>query len=501
MQDNDFEKQVHQKMGELRLLPSEAVWEKVEMRLDRKERRRWIIWLPLLLTGLALAGYFAINTGHLSNRKSIQAATDKSVQKQKNNTVSRPTPDKPVTLNDNKVTSSTKRYNSEKIFLRKTHENILIETQTGRQRNNNNGEQKFYEPDKLISTPISSSTSNINKLLIKNSTANKIPQLISSDSFVDSHKNEFQQYAPEEKTDTSFNTKERVLEDDKKLLQSDVKEVPLIASHVNTLLISIKENPFFKVSNKLQNQRRRWEWGLSLQVGRSSLTHGTFNKSFSSGGALNLSSPIFSATNLNQSANTVYHEPYPTRASAGFSAGAFMKKNLSGRFALSFGINYTLYSTSTTVGKKVDSLLLLRSAVSGNVQAFNQYFRIGSAGSYTNKYHYIEVPIVLQTRLTKSWKLPLYWDVGFSLSRLIASNALHFDNNTGVYYKDNQLLNKTHFNIITGLPVKLSTGKKFQLQAGPQLQYSFSNILANQISPEKHFLFLGLKANLVPGEK
>jgi hypothetical protein len=500
MQDNDFEKQVHQKMGELRLLPSEAVWEQVEMRLHRKERKRWIIWFPLLLTGLTLAGYFVINTGHLSNLKLIHAATDKSAQKKINNNVSRPTSDKPLTLNGNQEASSTKRTNSEKIF-QKAHENISIETQTGRQRNINNSKQKFYHPDKLITTAISSSSSNINKLVIKNSTASKTPQLISSDSFVDSHKNKFQQYAQEEKTDTSFNTKERVLEDDKELLQSDVKEVPLIASHVNTLLISIKENPFFKVSNKLQNQRRRWEWGLSLQVGRSSLTHGTFNKSFSSGGALNSSSPIFSATNFNQSANTVYREPYPTRASAGFSAGAFMKKNLSGRFTFSFGFNYTLYSTSTTVGKKVDSLLLLRSAVSGNVQELNKYFRIGSAGSYINKYHYIEVPIVLQTRLTKSWKVPLYWDVGFSLSRLIASNALYFDSNTGVYYKDNQLLNKTHFNIITGLPVKLFAGKKFQLQAGPQLQYSFSNILANQISPEKHFLFLGLKANLVPGEK
>lgn len=493
MQDNDFEKQVHLKMGELRLLPSEAVWEQVEMRLHRKERRRWVIWFPLLFTGLALAGYFAINTGHLSNPQLLHAATDKSAQKKINNNVSRPTVDKPLTLNDNKVASSTKRSNAEKTF-QKAQENISIESQTGRKKNNNNDKQKFYQPDKLITIAISSSSSNINNLVIKNSTASKTPQLISSDSFVDSHKNEFQQYAPEEKTDTSFNTKEIIQDDDSELIQAEVKEFPLTASLINTSLISFKENLFFKVPNKLQNQRRRWEWGLSLQAGRSSLTNGTINKVFS-GAVMDFSA---SAT---LSPNVVYREPYPTRASAGFSAGAFMKKNMSEIFAICIGINYTLYSTSTTVGKKVDSLLLPQSSVAANQQVFNQYFRIGSAGNYTNKYHYIEIPVVLQTRLTRNWKLPLYWDAGFSLSRLIASNALHFDINRGVYFKDNQLINKASFNINTGLPATLSLKKKFVLQAGPQLQYGFSNVLANEKASGKHFLFLGLKATVLPGKK
>lgn len=493
MQDNDFEKQVHQKMGELRLLPSEAVWEQVEMRLHRKERRRWIIWFPLLLTGLALAGYFAINTGHLSNPKLIHAATDKSAQKKINYNVSRPTPDKPLTLNGNQEASSTKRSNSEKTF-QKAHENISIETQIGRQRTINNDKQKFYQPDKLITIAISSSSSNINRLLIKNSTANKSPQLISSDSFVDSHKNEFQQYALEEKTDTSFNTKEIIQDDDNELIQAEVKEFPLTASLINTSLISFKENPFFKVPNKLQNQRRRLEWGLSLQAGRSSLTNGTLNKIFS--GAVMDFSAIAAL-----SPNVIYREPYPTRASAGFSAGAFMKKNLSEMFSISIGITYTLYSTSTIVGKKFDSLLLPQPSFAANQLVSNQYFRIGSAGSYTNKYHYIEMPVVLQTRLTRNWKLPLYWDLGFSPSRLLTSNALHFDKNRGVYFKDNQLINKAQFNIITGLPATLSLKKKFILQAGPQLQYGFSNVPANEKDSGKHFLFLGLKATVLPGKK
>ncbi len=86
MQDNDFEKQVHQKMGELRLLPSGAVWEQVERRLHRKEKRRgWIIWLPLLLSALFLGGYFSQHTLPSSKSNRIETDVKHLVQKQTDN--------------------------------------------------------------------------------------------------------------------------------------------------------------------------------------------------------------------------------------------------------------------------------------------------------------------------------------------------------------------------------------------------------------------------------
>ncbi len=86
MQDHDFEKQVHQKMGEMRILPSEAVWEQVEMRLQRKERRRyWILWLTVILTGLLLGGYQVWNMLYKSSEKTIHSITAMPVTKQINN--------------------------------------------------------------------------------------------------------------------------------------------------------------------------------------------------------------------------------------------------------------------------------------------------------------------------------------------------------------------------------------------------------------------------------
>ncbi|HSC36389.1 MAG TPA: hypothetical protein VLD19_00910, partial [Chitinophagaceae bacterium] len=54
MSTHDFEKQVQQKMDELRFDPSEAVWAEVEKQIRERKRRRLLVWwwtLPFLVAG------------------------------------------------------------------------------------------------------------------------------------------------------------------------------------------------------------------------------------------------------------------------------------------------------------------------------------------------------------------------------------------------------------------------------------------------------------------
>ena len=57
MPENEFEKKVYSEMKELRLQPSEEVWNKVEKRITKKDKKRGIIVIFFLL-GLALLGYW-----------------------------------------------------------------------------------------------------------------------------------------------------------------------------------------------------------------------------------------------------------------------------------------------------------------------------------------------------------------------------------------------------------------------------------------------------------
>ena len=59
MSDHEFEKQVRQKLDDLRLTPSAEAWENIEQGLHRGKRHREpLLWLPVLLILLGAAGYW-----------------------------------------------------------------------------------------------------------------------------------------------------------------------------------------------------------------------------------------------------------------------------------------------------------------------------------------------------------------------------------------------------------------------------------------------------------
>ena len=61
MQNSEFEKNVQQKMEELKLAPADAVWKKIAARLpEEKKGRRWIIFI-LLFAVLATGSIIFLN--------------------------------------------------------------------------------------------------------------------------------------------------------------------------------------------------------------------------------------------------------------------------------------------------------------------------------------------------------------------------------------------------------------------------------------------------------
>ena len=62
---NNFEKGVREKMDELKFEPSEPVWQNIEKQIrNKKDRRRLIFWIPLLILLLSGGVWLIYNTGN-----------------------------------------------------------------------------------------------------------------------------------------------------------------------------------------------------------------------------------------------------------------------------------------------------------------------------------------------------------------------------------------------------------------------------------------------------
>src|SRR5689334_15406252 len=90
MRKADFEKNVQEKMQELRFKPSEGVWKRVEAGIGEKKRRILIPWFIAAALLLAVVGYFVAvsptkNYVHTNSNQPGQSIANKETSAQKQN--------------------------------------------------------------------------------------------------------------------------------------------------------------------------------------------------------------------------------------------------------------------------------------------------------------------------------------------------------------------------------------------------------------------------------
>lgn len=482
MQDHEFEKQVHQKMEEIKILPSDAVWKEVEKRLHTKsESRRWI-WFLFLLFTLSIGGYL-IHTHNPASNESLQPGRDLLFHN--GNVIKR---NKDKTKPEEEVKSKTTEYKK-----RDTRE--ITALPIARKDRYLSGKDKQLTTSLQLSVPASAThasihanptgkpeTGNLKGAVIVKSAVN-IRHLQKSESFSSASS----AHKPNDSSGNMMITKEPV--------PSRVNSSISSSYPVNTS--RALQNLGVAVNAPVQKKQKRsgWEWGLSVRGGRSGITNGNFTSLFARESVADMfSSPTFSNQSVSPSATTTL--PSALKPGFGFSTGVLVSKQLTRRTSLSAGLQYTRFSTSHKVGKQVtDSLVILRSGNSADQKSIEEYFRVGNTDSYVNKYHFIELPLLFETRLTGNRFVPVYWDIGLFFSRLITSNALHFNGNARIYYKNNSLFDRNQFSFITGVPVRILSEDRFSLKAGPLFQYNMSNLI-NRRGSSRHLLFIGVKADI-----
>ncbi len=277
---------------------------------------------------------------------------------------------------------------------------------------------------------------------------------------------------------------------------------PALAGQRNTTAIkaaspSAKKNII--ALGSLQKTKRPWEAGFSGGGGVSRLNRLTISASTQDQA---LSANLYNIATSNAAPSKRYVSDI--RPDASFTGGIYLQKPLSRRWSVNLGMNLHYYSTRITIGEPVNTYVpatasLIAPTVTPSAQSSTNFIA-GDREVFTNHYYFLELPVNVQYQLNKSNLLPLFLEGGFSLSRLMGSDALFYNAHSGVYYKDPSVLEKTQFNVSSALMVGLPF-HGIRIMAGPQVQYGLTPLVNNQNQGDQHFLYAGLRVVVIPGRK
>jgi hypothetical protein len=189
-------------------------------------------------------------------------------------------------------------------------------------------------------------------------------------------------------------------------------------------------------------------------------------------------------------------QPHPQSKSQGsfaFRAGVSAQKKISKRSELKVGIGYAFMGDRITTG----------TANTSNAYVLNQLSVASFFGSdtgqhrnFTNRFHFIEVPIAYQWRVTGNSKHFLALEAGFTPSYLFSSNALVYDTAaTGIYYHNNKNFSKFNVSMMAGLSYRFITNK-MDINLGPQVSLPLNKIIKSDIDQRNYLIYGGIGATI-----
>ena len=458
MEQNNFEKNVQQKLGELKVPPSDSVWTNVEKQIGKKDKDRTVVFIFFFfILFLLCGGYWLLNSSKNSGQQKHQLSEVKKDSKPTNNNNSSlqksesiinhqaKTPDSTTVSKEKMKTASIKIQTKAEVSKQKL-QGSTIEAAERKQiifLSNNENQRKENE----------------NKLSIE---VNRNPIIGDNETVV--------------QKETNIKRTDSVL---------DKKEIAEDSSENNGQAIAKKEQ-----KKSTEKRKNRWKFGITFSGGTSMISKTPIRNS-----AFFVSDPGM----YNGGIPSYYYTPSEIRNSTGFIAGIFAEKNISGKKKISIGISYKHSSLLSEVGNKIDTSFY------SLPQAFTSFNNVYSSAvnlkTYRNNFHFIEVPISIKFPLNNNSKLPIFWNAGINISQLVATNALQFNSSAGLYYSDNSFFNKTQFGLTTGFSATLFAKGKRPFKLEPYFYYSTVSLANKGLYAAKHFTSIGLKTEILFHQK
>lgn len=469
MQENNFEKQVHKLMDDLQITPGEPVWEYVEKRIPKSNRKRRFIAFFLLFAGLGVCGYFFYDKFSDEN---------KTMTGDKNIIAESKSSSKPGNTNESNTKSDS-----------------VVDTITQLQQNNiNTNDAKAY------STETQSITNSFKKIERKKEIDNKnVADFSSSISPAENDDTASTFITDKQQNEVSTDNKisepiATVTNDHAEDTSKAIASLPTPKdSTVATSTDIPKHEQKKKELKKISTDYKKLQLGVTAFYGRSNAV-----ESFTQGIGINDPNKNYAqdltanpGTNWDSTLSASYSKI--VTAKSAYSIGAVVKKQFSPRSSVRTGILYTRINTEIKIGAQKDTSAVLDYNNSGITTRLENYFNPGISGSYTNKYNIIQIPVSYSYQLNKSKSFPLVIDAGFTLSQIFSSDALVYDSYNQAYYKNPSLINKTQVTFSTGFHTAFSFKHGGTIEFGPQLHYGLTNVVKNN-STGQHIFLWGLNA-------
>ena len=491
MPGHEFENKVQQKLEELNLPPSGAVWNRVEQEIRKdKRRRRLLLLLPLLLL-LGIGGYWAMQS---SSGSSI-TKTDKNIQNDTKNTVTDPAAvvvSPSQSTEQNSTGKDPVNHPNQKTVVGTTEKNTPIVV-TEQKLNNpllNNVEQDQVSNKPSLKKQKPTKTKSVSQSTVgKNKKNTLVPAVTNgNEKITEVATTEEKPVAAlaQDKTDpatTIFVDSAQTLSPIAQTANQPLDSIAALNKNSNKETV---QTPAVKQTQ----QSKSWQWGIVGGVGVSKISEGG----------------LFSAFGQAQMMDAAYNggsttppppgsQPATINPGMNWNVGLFVQRTLNKKLHLSATLQYNYFSTRSDIGTRVDSSRLISNNSSMSLRVESFYLsNVSATGNtrgktgYRSNYHFLELPITLQFQLNNNNKTPFYWNNGLSIAQLLSTNGLHFDGNTKVYYEDDNLFRKTQLGFHTGLSVKLFAQSKRPLELGPQFNYQFTNLLKPDNADKRHLL-------------
>jgi Outer membrane protein beta-barrel domain len=509
MQENNFEKQVQQKTDELKLKPSDEVWQKVLLAIaKRKSGRRKFAIIFLLLLLISSATF--ILWDHTSGIKMNNTISEKNNPAKKNRTnehtagINAPQKialeNRPETGNknsaaeririikDNAVAKKTGYQHRAtlvhlpvkttiSVAIDEPDDHNIVDPGDAKDNVNSNKDKVSYKTGQKLSV----SVSNSNPVGLDNKTigSNDAPQTKAGEITPGINDVPLKERITDSVSTNGIGTEEQVKDTAGVIQKTDLKKTASAKGSLQT------------------KQRSAWKIGFNLSLGAAATQNGYLGiiGSGSSDESKAFTTDPSQSTGGNAGGQVAYiaHTPSKITTGTGLVLGLFLQKNISSKTNLLFGLNYKIYNSAMMIGKRVDS--------SSNFSLENFFYRSGNSYRYKNHFHFLELPVALRFKLGKQNKLPVYLNTGVSVARLVGSNALQFDTLSGSYYGHNALLNKTQVNISLGLLFSLFGRSTNPFLIGPDINISLNKMANSGLYKDRHYSYFGILVQKSIGKK